>query len=72
MGGASRHPGSDHLTDFDGIDSVNGGLGHDSCLATLDGSGGDVIRGGPGNDIWDADSGDDVAGVEQQIQCFAD
>jgi hypothetical protein len=65
-------PGRDHLTDFRGVDEINGGSGNDSCLATLDDQGGDEIHGGPGVDIWDADPSDEVHAVEQQVQCFAE
>ena len=67
FGGAGR----DHLTDFNGVDLVNGGPGDDSCLATFDGSGGDTLIGGLGFDIWYADAADEVQGVEQRILCYA-
>ncbi len=65
-------PGSDYLTDFAGNDLVQGGGGSDRCLATVDTTGGDTIRGGPGRDFWDADPGDVVSGVERQAVCYAD
>jgi hypothetical protein len=64
-------PGPDHLTDFNGLDRINGGSGDDSCLATFDQAGGDILIGGRGFDIWFADPADDVRGVEQRLQCFA-
>lgn len=65
--------GSDSMTDFRGADHVFGGAGGDRCLATQDGVGDDVIQGGPGRDIGDADAGDRVVSVEVQgVVCFAD
>jgi hypothetical protein len=55
-----------------GTDSIHGGLGSDSCLATFDNHGGDTIVGGPGTDIWYADPGDHASTVEKKIICFAD
>jgi Ca2+-binding RTX toxin-like protein len=66
-------PGLDHLTDFRGADRVFGGAGGDTCLATQDGVGNDVIHGGSGRDIGDTDAADTVLSVEVQgLVCFAD
>jgi Ca2+-binding RTX toxin-like protein len=48
-----------------GIDTVSGGKGDDSCLATWDDRGGDSVIGGPGHDIYGADAGDRVSSAEE-------
>jgi hypothetical protein len=41
-----------------------GGPGDESCLSTRDKEGNDVIRGGDGEDTFNADDGDFVSTVE--------
>jgi hypothetical protein len=49
---------------------VQGGRGRDFCVATDDGIGGnDVANGGPGQDVYDADSGDTLVSVETFRDC---
>jgi len=53
--------GSDlYLGDFSGRDYIAGGMGDDLCLDTRDGRGGDTVNGGPGMDVYVADSADTV------------
>ena len=66
--------GRDDVRGGPGRDRIVGGRGSDTCLSALDGSPGDVVFGGPGNDRGDRDAGDDLHSVEQVTQnvCFGE
>jgi len=59
--------GRDHLYDHTGIDKLYGGDNSDKCIDAGDGAGGDVVSGGLGVDVYHADGGDSVSGVETSV-----
>lgn len=56
--------GRDGLFDTQGIDVLRGGRGSDWCLWSEDGIGDDTIVGGPGKDMYIADSDDKLISAE--------
>ena len=49
---------------------MSGGPGNDACLSTWDSSGGDLIDGGGGHDVYFADAGDTVYSGEETFPLF--
>jgi hypothetical protein len=60
------------MLDFAGRDRLKGGTGDERCMSTWDDSGGDVINGNEGTDIYFADAGDTVISGEESTPCFAE